>query len=75
MRVSHDEEVDAAYLHLGEPTLRPVKTVPVPDIAPSMVNLDFDADGRLFGIEVLDASKILPSDFLARFANREAKPS
>jgi hypothetical protein len=27
------------------------------------------------GIEVLDARKLLPAEFLARFANRNAKPS
>jgi len=29
------------------------------------INLAFDADGRLLGIEVLDASKTLPASFLA----------
>jgi len=29
-----------------------------------MINLDFDADGRLLGIEVLDASKKLAQELL-----------
>jgi uncharacterized protein YuzE len=75
VRLNYDEEANAAYLRLGEPTLRPVKTVPVPGIDPWMVNLDFDAAGRLLGIEVLDARQVLPTEFLARFANRNAGPS
>jgi len=29
-----------------------------------MIVLDFDTDGCLFGVEVLDASKLLPSELL-----------
>lgn len=29
-----------------------------------MINLDFDGAGRLVGIEVLDASKLLPPEIL-----------
>jgi len=29
-----------------------------------MINLDFDRDGRLIGIEVLDASKLLRAELL-----------
>ncbi|HWK11223.1 MAG TPA: DUF2283 domain-containing protein [Vicinamibacterales bacterium] len=68
MRVNYDEEANAAYIHLGEASLRPVKTVPVPDISPWTINLDFDAAGRLLGIEVLDAREVLPDGFIARFA-------
>ena len=75
VRLSYDEEGDVAYLRLGEETLRPIKTVPVPDIDPWTVNLDFDAAGRLLGIEVLDAREVLPAELLARFANRDANPS
>jgi uncharacterized protein YuzE len=28
------------------------------------INLDFDSEGRLLGIEVLDASKMLPDEVL-----------
>jgi uncharacterized protein YuzE len=30
-----------------------------------MINLDFDASGRLVGVEVLDASRLLPPEALA----------
>ena len=75
VRLSYDEEGNVAYLRLGEETLRPIKTVPVPDIDPWTVSLDFDAAGRLLGIEVLDAREVLPAELLARFANRDANPS
>ena len=65
MRVSYDEEHNAAYIHLGDASLRPVKTVQVPDIEPWTVNLDFDGAGRLLGIEVLDARQVLPESLLA----------
>jgi uncharacterized protein YuzE len=75
VKLSYDKDANAAYLHLGEETLRPIKTVAVPDIDPWMVNLDFDAAGRLLGIEVLDAREVLPTEFLALFANRSVEPS
>lgn len=67
MRVELDEEVDAAYIYFQESLHGPIKTVPVTGILPWMINLDFDADGRLYGIEVLDARKLLPAEFLDRF--------
>lgn len=63
MRVTYDEEGDAAYVYF------------VPDIAPGgvdrtvpldleeiggMVNVDFDREGQMLGIEVLDASLKMP---------------
>ena len=35
-----------------------------PQEVKGMINLDFDEEGRLLGIEVLDASKKLPPDLL-----------
>jgi uncharacterized protein YuzE len=75
VRVTLDDEADAAYIYLVEDSVKPLETVPVEGILPWMINLDFDADGRLIGIEVLDARRLLPGEFLARFANRSAKPS
>jgi uncharacterized protein YuzE len=75
MRISLDDEADAAYITFVEESLKPLTTVPVEGILPWMINLDFDADGRLVGIEVLNARRLLPGDFLARFANRDAIPA
>jgi len=75
MRISFDEESDAAYIHFQEKPRLPVDTVPVGGgLLPWMINLDFDADGRLSGMEVLDARKLLPAALLDRFGNRVARP-
>jgi ketosteroid isomerase-like protein/uncharacterized protein YuzE len=60
-RISFDPEADAAYLPLAE--IRPgeaVRQVVVDDIpAEAEIVLDFSADGRLLGIEVIGATAIL----------------
>ena len=51
MKVSYDREADALYVSLNEE--RPDGVVEVRD----EVNLDVTADGRIIGIEILDASR------------------
>ncbi|MFT2707646.1 DUF2283 domain-containing protein [Clavibacter zhangzhiyongii] len=69
MRITYDASVDAAYIYLtgiigdGE-----VDTTIHSLLTPGdrgEVALDFDADGRLLGIEVLHASAVLPAAVLA----------
>jgi uncharacterized protein YuzE len=63
MRVTYSERVDAAYIYLVSPEdgVRAAKTVPCDPIETGAeINLDFDAEGRLVGIEVLGASRHLP---------------
>ncbi len=64
MRVRYDSTVDAAYIYLAT-SIAPgaVKNTYVCDPAEvhGDIHLDFDASGRLVGIEVLDASRICPS--------------
>ena len=77
MRVTYDEAVDAAHIYLTEIEAGGVATT-VPGEPGSRafdINLDFDAEGRLVGIEVMGARSRLPPDFLSRFANRFVKPS
>ena len=64
--MSYDSEADAAYIYVRDAESRQgtVRSVPVQD-APGMIVLDFDTDGRLFGIEVLDASRLLPAELLS----------
>jgi len=67
MRVKYDASADAAYIYLlPEIAAGGVeRTVPVdPREVDGMINLDFDSDGRLVGIEVLDASRLLSPDTL-----------
>ena len=77
MRVAYDEAVDAAYISLVDIEAGGVATtVPgEPGSKAFEINLDFDREGLLVGIEVFGASSRLPLDFLGRFANRFATPA
>jgi uncharacterized protein YuzE len=55
MRVRFDSETDALYIRLDE-----AKISESAEVAPGLV-LDFDAENRVVGIEVLDAQKRLPA--------------
>jgi len=67
MRISYDSKSDAAYIYLVD-EIRPggvARTYPCdPRVVQGEINLDFDLEGRLLGIEVLDASKRLPMSLL-----------
>jgi uncharacterized protein YuzE len=61
--MTYDSDVDAAYVYLQPPT------VVEPSVATTLtvnadVNLDFDSEGRLVGVEILRAS-ILDPELLA----------
>jgi uncharacterized protein YuzE len=66
VRVTFDRRANAAYIYLvpigaGEA----VRTVPVDaDRLEGFINLDFDEHGRLLGIEVLNATRLLPAGVL-----------
>ncbi|MGH2750229.1 MAG: DUF2283 domain-containing protein [Actinomycetota bacterium] len=67
MRIEYDSSVDAAYIYFvddigagGVATTYPCDPLQVN----GEINLDFDADGRLLGVEVLDASRFLPKSLL-----------
>ena len=68
MRVTFDPTADAAYIYLSESSSAEFgysyNCDPVE--AKAMINLDFDRDGRLIGIEVLGAQAHLPADVIAR---------
>lgn len=67
-RIEYHPEVDAAYVHFANEILvGGVKTIPVdPQAIKGTVNLDIDVEGRIIGLEVLDASKLLPHELLPR---------
>lgn len=71
MKITYDKSVDAVYIYL-DPRLEMKsewvkKTYPCdPQEVNGMINLDFDENGKLGGIEVLDASKKLPEEFLSQ---------
>jgi uncharacterized protein YuzE len=67
MRVTYDPAVNAAYIYLRE--IEPGgsrRTISVngPDLTTGSVVLDFDSEGRLIGIEVLEADRLLTPDLL-----------
>jgi uncharacterized protein YuzE len=66
MRIRYDEGADAAYIYLVEIAPGGVATTYplVPFEAGAMINLDYDAEGRLLGIEVMDARSVLPVELL-----------
>ncbi|AJW77892.1 DUF2283 domain-containing protein [Clavibacter michiganensis] len=69
MRVTYDAAADAAYIELTGPiaaggVASQIHSLITPG-GRGEVALDFDADGRLLGIEVLHASAVLPAAVLA----------
>ncbi len=68
MDLEYSEDVDAAYLKLIEEIGAGgvAMTYPCdPAAVNGQINLDFDNEGRLVGLEVLDASRLLRSETLA----------
>ncbi|WP_434156867.1 DUF2283 domain-containing protein [Clavibacter michiganensis] len=69
MRVTYDAVADAAYVELAGPLGETEAATTIHSIATpgdrGEVALDFDADGRLLGIEVLRASAVLRASVLA----------
>ena len=67
MRITYDPQVDAAYIYLVD-EIRPGGVARTylcdPREVDGQINLDFDPEGRLLGIEVLDASRKLPENVL-----------
>jgi uncharacterized protein YuzE len=57
MKIEYDSGRDLLYIWFGSPGEQAAKTETV---APG-VHADFDAQGRLLGIEVLDAAEVLRS--------------
>jgi uncharacterized protein YuzE len=60
VRVTYDGSVDAAYIYLVEIGVGESVTTVLGHDQASSVNLDFNGQGQLHGIEVLQARKYLP---------------
>ncbi|MFD7283514.1 DUF2283 domain-containing protein [Streptomyces sp. NPDC059862] len=72
VRVTYDKTANAAYVYFTEPQVRAQSAhmYPCDPVAvDGMINLDFDEQGRLIGIEVLAASSKLP-EYLLESAER-----
>lgn len=55
MKLEYDPIRDLLYIYFAEPSAKAAKTV---TIMPG-VNVDFNVEGKLIGIEVIDASEIM----------------
>ena len=69
MKLRYDSSVDAAYITLlGDDDVPSFGSTYACDPAEvkGQIHLDFDLDGRLIGIEVLQASKKLPMSMLRK---------
>lgn len=55
MRIEFDPERDLLYIYFADPQTKAAQTVTVAE----GVHADFDRDGKLIGIEVIEASKIM----------------
>lgn len=67
MKIKYDASVDAAYIYLADEIWlgNAAKTYPCDPIeVDGMINLDFNWEGKLIGIEVLGASTKLPPELL-----------
>ncbi|TYK51119.1 DUF2283 domain-containing protein [Actinomadura decatromicini] len=64
VKVTYDQQANAAYIYLLDPTQAGTKSAHMyacdPVDVDGVINLDFDAEGRVIGIEILDARSKLP---------------
>lgn len=67
VRVTLDDEANAAYIYLmdGIASGSVARTVPL-DHRGAMINLDFDANGRVVGVEILGAAAALPTELITQ---------
>jgi len=60
--VSYDKAVNAAYLRFSRADVKDSE-----EVAPGVV-FDYDEEGRMVGMEILDATSRLPPDLLTEAA-------
>jgi uncharacterized protein YuzE len=76
MKLTYDPEADATYIYVVDRIAdgEVKQTYPCePDGINGSINLDFDASGRLLGIEILGAKAVLRAEIL-RKAETPATP-
>jgi len=69
MKLEYDPLRDLLYIYFSEVSVKAAKTVTV---VPG-VHADFSSEGKLIGIEVIDASEVMGNKI--EFTLREASPS
>ena len=75
MKITYDREADAAYIQLAAEIGAGgvAKTYPCDPIEAGMINLDFDSNGHLIGVEVLGARSVLPAELLSQVLEPHAR--
>jgi uncharacterized protein YuzE len=74
--VKYDPDADGAYIQLLDSSvpLRVAHSYPCDVLEVNgMINLDFDSDWRLVGIEVMEAYSKLPAEFLREVSDASAR--
>ncbi|KAB2347978.1 DUF2283 domain-containing protein [Actinomadura rudentiformis] len=70
LKITCDEQANAAYIYLVDPVQAGTPGAAAnmyacdPIAVNGMINLDFDKEGRVIGVEVLDARSKLPQYLL-----------
>lgn len=68
MKITYDKSVNAVYIYIKDTKIMPGEASYTYSCDPikvnGQINLDFDKDERLIGIEILGASKKLPKEIL-----------
>jgi len=70
MKLEYDKEVDAAYIYIEYP-IKEGEVKKTIELNENII-LDFDNTGKLLGVEVLDASKVLNKKVLLEAAAQTA---
>ncbi|MDR2114027.1 MAG: DUF2283 domain-containing protein [Bifidobacteriaceae bacterium] len=69
MFATFDEQADAAFITFSDTEIEPggaETTIRTASPGGSEINLDFDSVGRFLGIEILNATELLPASLLAQ---------
>ena len=67
MNLEYDKEVDAAYIYIEHP-IRDKEVKKTIELNENII-MDFDAKGKLLGVEILNASKVLNKKVLLQAQN------
>ena len=60
MKITYDEDANAVYIYMNDIGKKVYSTYCCDPVeVKGMINLDFDKEGRLLGIEIMDADKRL----------------
>jgi len=70
MKITYDKIADAIYIYLSDKECNSTSTYMCdPKEVGGMINLDFNKEGKLIGIEVLDAKSMLPVEIVSNAIN------